>query len=189
MSINITNKIIEDNLKQIASKTDFLDREQCLKQGQQQTSSCSNRTRGWRCDHASGVPWSMWGLQPKRWVRDLQQEDKGSPWNSKRIWSSKDQGKQHQEATWSEVWWCLLYDKQEVLWQENSSSVFNGKKDWICPSVQPKQKKTLQGRLGRSGQLSRYWLTINPLRSIHSHGKVDLPPPRFDARKGARQSK
>ena len=30
MSINITNKIIEDNLKQIVSKTDFLDREQYL---------------------------------------------------------------------------------------------------------------------------------------------------------------
>ena len=30
MSINITNKIIENNLKQIVSKTDFLDREQYL---------------------------------------------------------------------------------------------------------------------------------------------------------------
>ena len=30
MSINITNKIIEDNLKQIVAKTDFLDREQYL---------------------------------------------------------------------------------------------------------------------------------------------------------------
>ena len=30
MSINITNKIIEDNLKQIVSKTDSLDREQYL---------------------------------------------------------------------------------------------------------------------------------------------------------------
>ena len=30
MSINITNKIIEDNLKQIVSKTDFLYREQYL---------------------------------------------------------------------------------------------------------------------------------------------------------------
>ena len=30
MSINITNKIIEDNLKQIVSKTDFLDYEQYL---------------------------------------------------------------------------------------------------------------------------------------------------------------
>ena len=30
MSINITNKTIEDNLKQIVSKTDFLDREQYL---------------------------------------------------------------------------------------------------------------------------------------------------------------
>ena len=30
MSINITNKIIEDNLKQTVSKTDFLDREQYL---------------------------------------------------------------------------------------------------------------------------------------------------------------
>ena len=30
MSINITNKIIEDNLKQIVAKTDCLDREQYL---------------------------------------------------------------------------------------------------------------------------------------------------------------
>ena len=30
MSINITNKIIEDNLKQIVSKTDFLNYEQYL---------------------------------------------------------------------------------------------------------------------------------------------------------------
>ena len=86
-SINITNKIIEDNLKQILAKT-VSELWAVSRSRQQQTSSCSNRTRVLRQDHAAGVPCLCEDYNPmlSSWSSTRRQS---SP-RAQRIWSSKD---------------------------------------------------------------------------------------------------